>query len=126
MKPSIQHQITFLDTSDLNQTAHFYEDILGLKLVVDQTTCRIYKTASSAYLGFCHRENFDLEKNLVVLTMITDEVDAWADYLKEKGVRIDHDPELNERYHIYHFYLSDPNGYKIEIQKFMHPFGDKE
>jgi len=41
--PPIDQQITFLYTRDLATTAQFYEEILGLRLALDQGDCRIYR-----------------------------------------------------------------------------------
>jgi catechol 2,3-dioxygenase-like lactoylglutathione lyase family enzyme len=40
--PPIDSQITFLYTHDLAQTAHFYEDIMGLPLKLDQGSCHAF------------------------------------------------------------------------------------
>ena len=55
--PCIDQQITFLYTRDLEVTAHFYQVVLGLSLVLDQGTCRIYQVTSDAYLGICARDD---------------------------------------------------------------------
>lgn len=41
-------QITFLPVADLQRSAAFYEATLGLPLVVDQGTCRIYRVCGGA------------------------------------------------------------------------------
>ena len=38
-------QITFVRVRELARSARFYEETLGLKLALDQTACRIYRTA---------------------------------------------------------------------------------
>ena len=48
-------QVTFLYTRDLGATARFYEQVLGLDLVLDQGTCRIYRISADGFLGFCQR-----------------------------------------------------------------------
>ena len=52
-RPTIEQQVTFLATRDLRANAAFYEDVLGLALVLDQGVCRIYQTGKAAFLGFC-------------------------------------------------------------------------
>jgi catechol 2,3-dioxygenase-like lactoylglutathione lyase family enzyme len=37
------------------------------------------------------------------------------------GVEVSGPPQSNPKYQIYHFFLKDPDGYWIEIQKFDHP-----
>lgn len=118
----IQHQITFLYTANLAQSANFYENILGLPLVLDQKTCRIYRTTDSSSIGFCQKDGFLPEPNQLILTLVTQNVDDWYQKLCAKGVQFDTPPQENPQYHIYHCFLRDPNGYRIEIQRFLHPF----
>ena len=80
--PPIDSQITFLYTHDLAQTAHFYEDIMGLQLKLDQGTCRIYQISPDSYLGFCRRADStpsSVESDLppAILTIVTSYVDEW-------------------------------------------------
>jgi catechol 2,3-dioxygenase-like lactoylglutathione lyase family enzyme len=119
--PPIQHQTTFLYTQDLAATAHFYEEVMGLQLALDQEDCRIYRVAEDAFLGFCERQETSAHPEGVILTIITKEVDRWYLYLREQGVRFEKEPAFNPRYDIYHFFLRDPNGYLVEIQRFEDP-----
>jgi catechol 2,3-dioxygenase-like lactoylglutathione lyase family enzyme len=121
-RPSIDQQITFLYTRDLEATARFYKDLLGLTLALDQGDCRIYGTSSDGYLGFCQRETAPTKPLGVILTLVTSEVDEWYQYLSAHGVAFEKPPALNPRYDIYHCFLRDPNGYLIEIQRFNDPF----
>jgi catechol 2,3-dioxygenase-like lactoylglutathione lyase family enzyme len=117
-RPSINQQITFLNTRDLSATARFYEDVMGLDLIVDQGDCRIYRASPDGYLGFCQRQAAPEEPLGVILTLVTPEVDAWYRFLLERGVSFEKPPTLNPKYEIYHCFLRDPNGYLIEIQTF--------
>ncbi len=118
-RPSIDQQITFLYTLDLATTAHFYEEVMGFPLVLDQGACRIYRVAGEAFLGFCERASAPKEPKGILFTLVTDEVDAWYARLVAAGVQIDSPPAVNETYGIYHFYARDPNGYAIEVQRFL-------
>ena len=123
--PPIDQQITFLYTSDLDATAHFYEQVLGLPLKLDQGSCRIYQVSQDGYLGFCQRaaaKSPSAEPHTLILTLVTQEVDAWFEYLQQQGVEFEKPPQVNPQYNIYHCFLRDPNGYLIEIQRFLHPF----
>ncbi len=117
-RPRIDQQITFLYTRDLEATARFYEEVLGLALALDQGDCRIYRTSADGYLGFCQRQSAPEEPGGIILTLVTQEVDAWYQYLSEQGVVFEKPPALNPEYEIYHCFLRDPNGYLIEIQRF--------
>lgn len=113
--------IPFLYTRDLKSTAAFYEDVLGLPLAVDQGSCRIYRVASGGFVGFCERANAPEKPGGVILTFVTEDVDNWADRLKDAGVQLEKEPSLNEQYGIYHIFFRDPNGYLLEIQRFLDP-----
>jgi catechol 2,3-dioxygenase-like lactoylglutathione lyase family enzyme len=119
--PAIDQQITFLYTRDLEATACFYEDVMDLTLVLDQGDCRIYRASADAYVGFCRRQAAPEEPVGLILTLVTAEVDAWYQYLSERGVVFEKPPAPNPSYGIYHCFLRDPNGYLIEIQRFDDP-----
>lgn len=114
----IDQQITFCYTRDLASTAHFYEEIMGLPLAIDQGDCRIYQVSRDGYLGFCQRTTAPEQPQGIILTIVTAEVDAWYDQLRRRGVVFEHPPTANPKYGIYHCFLRDPNGYLLEIQRF--------
>jgi catechol 2,3-dioxygenase-like lactoylglutathione lyase family enzyme len=116
---SISQQITFLYTHDLKKTAFFYEKILGLELIIDQGSCKIYKVTEDGWVGFCERMNEKIYTTNVIFTIVTPYVDEWYQKLKTKGINFDSSPEVNNKYNIYHCFFRDPNGYLIEIQKFL-------
>ena len=122
--PPIDSQITFLYTHDLAETARFYEDVFGLTLWRDQTTCRIYQVTSEAYLGICERETVPDPpagpgSDRLILTIVTEDVDSWYEMLSARGVSFAKAPAINPAYNIYHCFCRDPNGYLIEIQSFL-------
>jgi len=123
--PPISQQITFLYTQDLKKSADFYETILGFTLWLDQGSCRIYHVGGNGYVGICQMSDASKgtvdsgKQTNVIFTIVTDEVDAWYTYLQSKGVNFEKPPEENPKYKIYHCFLRDPNGYLIEIQRFL-------
>ncbi|MBE2202446.1 MAG: VOC family protein [Anaerolinea sp.] len=121
MPQPFTQQVTFLYTAVLPETAHFYETILELPLVLDQGACRIYRVAGSAFLGFCQHLTGGAKTEGVILTLVSDDVDGWYTYLRQKGVVFEKAPTLNEKFNIYHCFLRDPNGYLVEIQRFLDP-----
>ncbi|MBR8832501.1 MAG: VOC family protein [Stigonema ocellatum SAG 48.90 = DSM 106950] len=120
--PPIEQQITFLYTHSLTVSTRFYEDKLGLELWLDQGSCRIYSVAFAGYLGVCQVSETatppDGKHRSVIFTIVTQQVDEWYEYLKQRGVEFEKPPAFNEKYNIYHCFLRDPNGYLIEIQRF--------
>jgi len=112
-------QVTFIYTRDLAASAAFYEGILGLPLRLDQGSCRIYQTGHAAFLGICERADAPSgHKAAIIITLVTPDVDGWYARLVAQGVVIEHPPKHNPIYNIYHFFLRDPAGYLIEIQRF--------
>jgi catechol 2,3-dioxygenase-like lactoylglutathione lyase family enzyme len=113
-------QITFCYVPELARTARFYEELLGLELVLDQGSCRIYATAGDSYLGFCERPEAPRPAG-VLLTLVTEDVDGWYERLRERGVAFEAPPAHNPTYRIYHCFCQDPAGYRIELQRFDDP-----
>ena len=120
-RPSIDQQVTFLYTRNLDKTAHFYEKIMGLPLILDQGSCRIYRVSNDGFLGFCQRDTTPEQPQGIIFTFATHEVDAWYQHLSEQGVEFEKPPTHNSAYNIYHCFLRDPNGYLLEIQQFLNP-----
>lgn len=119
-RPPIDSQITFLTVADLGASSEFYGELLGLEMVLDQGTCRIFQVTSTAYLGACtHREDANPEG--VIVTLVSDHVDQWYQNLVAAGAEFESRPELNADFNIYHAFLRDPDGHLVEIQQFMDP-----
>jgi len=127
-RPPIESQITFLYSRDLKAARAFYEETMGLPLWLDQGACCIYQVARDAYLGLCQAGEGESQsapdpntpkQGNVIFTLVTEEVDGWYTYLSARGVAFEKTPAVNERYQIYNCFLRDPDGYLIEIQRFM-------
>ena len=115
-------QVTFVYTNDLDRTTRFYGETLGLELVLDQGPCHIYRVTPSSFLGVCAcREGRAVAPEGVVLTLVTDEVDAWYERLQAAGVPLEGPPEKSETFQVYCFFARDPEGYRVEFQRFLDP-----
>ena len=111
-------QITFVHVGELDRSSAFYGDLLGLRLARDQGACRIYHVTGGTYLGLCdHRPP---EPGGMIVTLVTDDVDGWAERLRSAGHEVD-GPTENERFAIYHCFVHDPDGHVVEIQRFDQP-----
>jgi predicted enzyme related to lactoylglutathione lyase len=119
-KLNIICQITWVYTANLEQTSSFYEKDLGLKLVRDEGTARIFQVSTTAQIGVCTVfEDRAVEPKGGMITIVTNEVDEWYTQLTNKGIAINDPPHVLEKFNIYRFVLEDPNGYVIEIQQFL-------
>lgn len=121
-QPPFDAGIVFVPTADLAACARFYEGALGLPMVLDQGGIKIYAVAGGSYLGFCQSQGPLAADDRLILTFITDDVDGWHRRLADAGASTDGPPRENPRYRIYHFFARDPDGYRIEVQRFLHPF----
>ena len=113
-KPKLIH---FYGTNDLAKTHQFYHDVLGFKVYKDQGVCMIYHFFDS-YIGFCTHLPIVHQHKSPIITLVVDDVDMYY----ERLLKIDQEikpPKLNKQFKIYHFYTTDPNGYTIEIQRFI-------
>jgi len=115
----INAQIGWVYTHDLDSTAEFYREILGLECTRDEGGARIFKTGDGAFIGVCSA--FDdrvVEPRGGMISVVTDDVDAWYQRLSAKGLAIENPPRRLEQFGIYSFFVRDPNGYVIEFQQF--------
>jgi catechol 2,3-dioxygenase-like lactoylglutathione lyase family enzyme len=111
-------QVVFLPTTDLERADRFYQGQLGLKLVLNQGVCRIYRTGPHAYLGVCEHLAEGAGDPRVIVTLVADDVDGWYERLTEAGVVFEAPPARNDRFGIYHAFMRDPDGNLLEIQRF--------
>lgn len=112
--------ITFLFVSELETSATFYEEALGLSTVVDQGDCRIYRVTENAFLGICERPDRVQDDGLIV-TFVTVDVDGTHTRLVKAGAVVESPPAHNDQYGIYHAFYRDPDGHLVEVQSFDDP-----
>jgi predicted enzyme related to lactoylglutathione lyase len=118
-KLQISAQISWVYTRDLDTTTNFYSRILELECSRDEGSARTFETGDSAFIGVC--EVFAdrvVEPQGGMISIVTDDVDAWYQRLIDNGLEIDKPPQRLERFGVYSFFVKDPNGYLIEFQQF--------
>ena len=109
--------IVFMGTGNMEKTHSFYSGLCGLKLYLDQGGCRIYSVEGGGKIGFC--SHIKPEGGEALLTLVTDRVDEVYETFVKAGVEVDGNPRINEKYGIYHFFAKDPDGHRLEVQKFL-------
>ena len=119
--PPIVQQITWVYTYDLAATARFYGEVMGLPMVLEQGTCRVFETTATSFVGVCQRPDRDVEPKGVILTVLTPDVDLWHARLVEAGADVVGPPRYSEAYKARAFVCRDPEGYRIEFQWFDDP-----
>ena len=114
----IQAQISWVYTDELESAASFYAQILGFECSRDEGDARLFKTGDSSFIGVCR--TFDdrvVEPKGGMISIVTDDVDAWYQRLLDKGLVIK-PPHRLEQFGITSIFVEDPNGYRIEFQQF--------
>jgi lactoylglutathione lyase len=125
----VQANIVFLYYKDIPRAQRFYEDVIGLRLAVDQGFAKIYQISPTSFVGLVdesqglHRAS---EAKPVTLSFVTKEIDAWHDYLVSKGVKLRGPVRDATRHPTRGFVAYDPEGYFLEFERFLdHPQNSK-
>jgi len=121
---SVNETITFFYYEDLDDQVPFYEGLLGLEKTLDDDWVKIYRITSTSSVGLVKQGHgfHDVSADKpAMLSMVTDDVDAWYARLKDANVPIrtelpergeENDPESAP---VRGFIVEDPGGYTIEI-----------
>jgi nitroreductase len=107
----------FLGTRMLEELKDFYVSKVGMKVWLEQADCIVLKHGN-ILLGFCQRDNADTSG---ILTFLYEEKHEVEDMFAKLENISTTKPKENEKYRIYHFFASDPEGRRIEFQSFLHP-----
>lgn len=117
--------IAFYPVRDLAATRDFYGRDLGLSLTRDQGSCLIYQAPAGGYLGFCQHETHTTSPDHLILTFVCSDVDAVYHRLRRFGVETEGPPTDRPEFGIYRFFARDPDGYRVEIQRFHQPISPR-
>lgn len=107
--------IVFIATRNLDDIIRFYRSRMGMESWIEQEDCTILRHGDLA-LGFCQRESADLGGIITFWYRTKEEVDKRYRDLENFA---DGPPRTNEKYRIYHFFLYDPEGRRLEVQQFL-------
>lgn len=121
-KLSINSSITWLYYKDLLNMQNFYQDVLGLEMIVDQGWVKIYQSSETGFIGLVDEKrgmhNYS-EKKAVNVSFIVDELDGWYDYVKKNKVfnLRPSDEDKDTINPTQSFRGTDPEGYHINFVK---------
>ena len=107
-----------LYVGNFQETEDFYTDVLGMEVEWRPDDDDVYLTSGSDNLAL-HRRKKDGEAesrldHIGFIIDAIDQVDAWFEYMKEKGVRILTQPRTH-RDGARSFYCEDPDGTKVQL-----------
>lgn len=107
--------IVFFATERHDSVVRFYREHLDATVWLRQTDCTILEREGFRF-GFCSRESAETCGILTFVEDSSDEVDAAYDRLEAHAEGA---PTEVERYGIYRFFASDPEGRTVEVQRFL-------
>ena len=107
--------IIFLATQRREEVVDFYTSRLGMDVWIEQDDCTILRQ-DNLILGFCQRESAETGLTITFWYGSDREVDAEHARLADVA---EGPPEVNEKYRIYNFFLRDPEGRRLEVQRFL-------
>ena len=108
----------FTYTGGLEATSRFFREVMELDFVVDQGACHIFRLSPTSFLGVCNLPDRPTDQAGVTITIVSDDVDGWYEFLTAKGVDYVRKPAHSEKFSIYSSMFISPHGYRVEIQQF--------
>ena len=106
-------------TENPEASTQFYSGVLGLECTRDAGGARIFAAEDSDVIGVC-RVFADrvIEPTGSMISMVTDDVDAWYRRLLAHDLVID-SPQRLASFGLYSLLVHDPNAYASEFQQFQ-------
>jgi hypothetical protein len=107
--------IVFMSTQMRDEIVSFYTSSFGMEIWLEQRDCTILRH-DNLMIGFCQRENADTGGIVTFFYGSNEEVDGKYTQLQDLA---EGPPRENDKYRIYHFFLRDPEGRRLEVQRFL-------
>ena len=106
---------------DVEAAWAFYQDVLGLETAADFGFAKIMRVAPASYVTLVDEErgmHSSAEPKSVTLALVTEQVEAWHEYLLEAGVPLMGAFTVTEGRPHDGFVAVDPEGYLLEFERF--------
>jgi catechol 2,3-dioxygenase-like lactoylglutathione lyase family enzyme len=128
MSTPFDQLVTFLYAVEPEASWRFYEEVVGLELVQDQGSCRLYAPVpgARAFLGVCRARGPRVTDDPraqggAIVTFVVQDVEGCHARLVAAGVAIQSTPAYSDVYRVTSFFFRDPAGYTLEVQRFERP-----
>ena len=106
---------------DMEGIQRFYEEVLGMDLIVDQGWAKIYPAGPTGYFGLVDEKlgmhNYT-EQKAVTMSFFTADIDGWYEYLSTNDAIEMRSPKIEEEDEYRAFVAYDPEGYFLEWDVF--------
>jgi predicted enzyme related to lactoylglutathione lyase len=126
MSTGLSGQVTFMYYEDLAAPRRFYGTTLGLVPYLENDWVILFHTASGATIGLVkapnHRTSAVTKRSVVMVSLVTDDVEAWYRELTGDGsMRIVKPLYDHPGVPIRAFEIEDPAGYPVEFFQWLEP-----
>jgi catechol 2,3-dioxygenase-like lactoylglutathione lyase family enzyme len=119
----VRATVMWLYYRDLASAQRFYEDLLGVELIVDQGWAKVYQVAGSGFLGLVDGEkglHKSSQQKGMMVSFFTGEVDAWFERAPgSTGFELQTPKPVEEDGRVRLFVGTDPEGYSLEWDTFL-------
>ena len=109
--------IVFFGTKKLKELTEFYHKKISCRIWLEQADCTIFSHGSFLF-GFCQRASVETDGIITFFFDTKEKVDQFYAIFHELA---ESPPKMNDKYNIYHFFIRDPEGRKVEFQHFINP-----
>jgi len=124
-KPEVIDQVVFLYYSNFEEAVKFYESVMDFKQIEQTVPLKwvsIYRATGNSFVGIVDETKGTLKaarEKPVMLSWVSNDVNAWYQYLKGKGVSIIRAPKTNQETGIRAMLVKDPGGYMLEFFRWI-------
>jgi catechol-2,3-dioxygenase len=126
---TFQANMVFFYYKDLEKAADFYENVLGLNLILDYGLAKAYRISQTSYICLVDEKEgmHDVsEPKTITLAFLTEELEEWYEYLLGRGVEMRSPLKDLSDSPFRAFVALDPEGYFLEFETYFdHPQNTK-
>lgn len=119
---SVSATVLWLYYDELAPNERFYEELLGVDLLVDQGWAKVYQAAPTGYIGLvdgARGMHQSTEENAVTVSFLTQDVRGWMAHARSIGVELRSGEIGMESGLVETFVGYDPTGYFLEWDNFL-------
>jgi len=113
--------ITFLYYNDLEYASRFVEEVLKLKITMDQGWARVYQINKTSFLGIVSLSEEKEYKGNTLVSFNTRNVEKEYERVSKLNVFSLTEIKYFEKIPLKSFFFKDNEGHDFEIQEFINP-----
>jgi len=110
----VKRIVTNIDTQDIALAKSFYQDVLGLELLMDHGWITTYGSDEEMCVQICFASQGGSQTPTPNLSIEVDDVDLAFERIKAGGFKVEYGP-VEEPWRVKRFYVRDPFGKLINI-----------